>query len=443
MLFQGTVRLYEGGGRLTFHITDVSTEFSLGQIEARRRQVLARLQREGLCDLNGHISFADLPLRIGVISSRSARGLDDFLQVLKDSGYAFHVFHHDVPVQGPDMERAVCMALSLFASQQTRLQLDVLCLVRGGGSATDLGWWNSYTIAAAIARMPVPVLTGIGHGLDRVAVDEVVHQRLATPTAAAQFLVEKIQTAKVALGATRQGICDAAMSVMERHRTAIATSQNFLADLVRAALSANKYVLRSTKTAISRGAPEAISKQTGRITECVQSLFQEAPAALSLARHSLEAVIQGLHEAALLRLVRDFRELKGLRTAIPAHATLALTLSRRLVRGFDHSIAHTALQRLRAEDRHFRQTRESLPGLCARAFLQERQRLNQYKQLIEAFDPAHVLKRGYSVTLDETGKAIKDAAALQPGARIVTLLSRGTLHSTVTESSSNNEGGAT
>jgi exodeoxyribonuclease VII large subunit len=70
MLFLGSVKLYDGAGKLTFHVADVLPEFTLGQIEARRRAVLARLQRENLIGLNRRVEMPAVPLRVAVLSSR-------------------------------------------------------------------------------------------------------------------------------------------------------------------------------------------------------------------------------------------------------------------------------------------------------------------------------------------------------------------------------------
>lgn len=435
MLFHGTVQLWDSGSRLTFHITDVSTAFSLGQIEARRREVLAQLRREGLCDINGRLPLSDVPLRIGVVSSRAARGYDDFLQVLKASGFGFSLFHHDVPVQGPDMEQAVCQALSLFAAHQRTLQLDAVCVVRGGGSATDLGWWNSYAIAAAVARMPMPVMCGIGHGLDRVAVDEVVFKRLATPTAAAQFFVDHTHVAKTGLHNARNAICEAASSVMSRHRHTLAAHRTTLVDLGRGGLSGNKYILGTMRVAISEKAAAILTAHQRQLSDSVHALIEDLPRCASHARHRLHDLIHGVREAASLLVALASRELNSVRNALPAHARLALAQCRRLLESLELNTAQAALQQLHAEIRRLRTTKDSLPSVCGVAVLQERQRLRKYKELIEALDPRGILKRGYSITLDRFGKAIRDGSAVDAGAAIVTLLAKGQLQSTVTETS--------
>jgi exodeoxyribonuclease VII large subunit len=110
MLFQGTVKVYDGAGILRLHVTDVYPEFTLGQIERQRREVLARLKREALMELNKRHSMPDIPLRIGLISSSQADGMTDFLRVLGASGFAFTVFHYDVRVQGKETngEKSQC-----------------------------------------------------------------------------------------------------------------------------------------------------------------------------------------------------------------------------------------------------------------------------------------------------------------------------------------------
>ena len=229
MLFGGTFKVFDDG-RLSFQIREVSAEFTLGQLEAQRRAIIARLHKEDLCTPNKRLPLSAVPLRIGLVASSNTRGIDDFLTVLKGSGYGFCVLHHNVAVQGKEMERQVCDALSLLREHAASLRLDVICLVRGGGSSTDLGWWNSYAIAATAARMPVPVLCGIGHGLDRVAVDEVVHTRLTTPTAAANHLVQQVEAAAVSLASSRQAICDTAAAVLHHHQCAIEAAQSTLVD---------------------------------------------------------------------------------------------------------------------------------------------------------------------------------------------------------------------
>src|SRR5207249_3274065 len=114
-------------GALTLDVTDVHPEFTLGRIELERRQVLTRLRGEGLFDLNRKYDLSDTPLRLALITSSNAAGMTDFLRPLRSSGYAFTVFHLDVPVQGQGMEAAVCNALRTTAACRDEWKLDAVC----------------------------------------------------------------------------------------------------------------------------------------------------------------------------------------------------------------------------------------------------------------------------------------------------------------------------
>jgi exodeoxyribonuclease VII large subunit len=233
MLFHGNVRLYDGAGKLTFIVSDVFPEFTLGQIELYRRAVLVRLEHERLIERNKRVLLADIPLRIALVSSRGAAGAKDFLEVLANSGYAFTVKWCEVPVQGANMERTVCRALEILALKQDQLKLDAVCIVRGGGSATDLGWWNNYPICAAIANLPIPVITGIGHDRDRVAVDEVAHTAAPTPTAAAEVLCKAVRAAEGEVEAARTTLRQLAPANLALQADQFSTHRSVVIDRAR------------------------------------------------------------------------------------------------------------------------------------------------------------------------------------------------------------------
>ncbi len=413
MLFLGTVRLYDGAGKLTFHVSDVYPEFTLGQIEAQRRAVLSRLQREQLIGLNRRMEMPAVPLRVAVLSSRNAAGLRDFEEVLLKSGYAFSVLRCEVPVQGPMVERAVCRTLEILALNQAELRLDAVCIVRGGGSATDLGWWNSYAICSAIARMPVPVITGIGHERDRVAADEVAHATAPTPTAAAEFLCSLVRSADSELGVTAERF---AMVVSRR-----------LTGAAHAVESVQQEVVHSTTV--------SVSKEDQRIR-----LFREQHAAnarRALTPHT-DSVL-GLQEA----LRREAgRALRGERKAIPALRCAVASVARQRARqvGQGHSAATgeviaLVLGNLDTLDEKYEDTATEVIALADRVLDQGNSLLGHLSALVKAYDPVYVLRRGFSITLNAQGKAIKAATELALGETIITRLAAGQIASRITQTS--------
>ena len=126
-----------------------------------------------------------VPLRVGLVTSAGSAAYHDFVHELERSGYAWQVGVVDVRVQGAAAARRIKWALGqLLAARRRRV-----VLVRGGGSRADLAPFDTELVARAIAAMPVPVITGVGHETDRSVADEVAHTACKTPTACAQLLV--------------------------------------------------------------------------------------------------------------------------------------------------------------------------------------------------------------------------------------------------------------
>jgi exodeoxyribonuclease VII large subunit len=126
-----------------------------------------------------------VPLRVGLVTSAGSAAEADFVDTLHRSGFAFDVVRVDVRVQGHDAP------LDLVAGirEACAAGVDVVALVRGGGARTDLRAYDDERVARAIAACPVPVLTGVGHEIDRSIADEVAHRSEKTPTACANALV--------------------------------------------------------------------------------------------------------------------------------------------------------------------------------------------------------------------------------------------------------------
>jgi len=179
---------YVPTGRFQPRIVDVDEAFTLGELSLTRQKILEKLQKDGLLDRNKKLTLADIPLRVGLITSPGSAAYQDFTTVLLQSGFAFSVSFVSARMQGPATEDTVAQGLETLA----RLPLDVICIVRGGGSKTDLVFFDSEKICRAIALCPVPVLTGIGHEIDRSLADIVAYSDLLTPTDCAKFLESRV-----------------------------------------------------------------------------------------------------------------------------------------------------------------------------------------------------------------------------------------------------------
>src|SRR5207248_10444048 len=140
----------------------------------------------------------------------ASAGDSNVLDALDGSGFAFRVGVCDVRVQGANAPRRVVWALRRLA--RIASAFDAVVLVRGGGSRADLASFDSDDVARAIAAMPLPVLTGIGHEIDRSVADEVAHTASKTPTASAQVLVERVMEFVYRLDDVSRGVVHNARS---------------------------------------------------------------------------------------------------------------------------------------------------------------------------------------------------------------------------------------
>jgi exodeoxyribonuclease VII large subunit len=178
-------------GRVSLVMTSIDPVHTLGQLAADRQRVLRALADDGLLEAQRRLPLPVVPLRLGLVTSVGSAAYEDVVQELTASGIGFDVQVIDARVQGNGADLSMVRALSLVKARRC----DVVLLVRGGGSRTDLVAFDSERLARAVAALPVPVLAGVGHGIDTSVVDEVAHASFKTPTATAAAVVERVRLA--------------------------------------------------------------------------------------------------------------------------------------------------------------------------------------------------------------------------------------------------------
>jgi len=192
ILFEAEVNFHERYG-LKLNILNIDPSYTIGELAVRRKEILDRLAREGLKDKNKELEFPLVPQRIGIISSATAAGYEDLMNHLTQNpyGYRFTSRLYEAVMQGDRAEASITNAFQQCLGDSAFL--DVVVIVRGGGGQTDLHCFDSYEIARAIAFLPVPVISGIGHERDITVVDEVSSMRAKTPTAVADLIITKVR----------------------------------------------------------------------------------------------------------------------------------------------------------------------------------------------------------------------------------------------------------
>ena len=293
---RGVVTFYPPTGRLQLRMTSIDPSYTLGSMAADRDRVLRKLAAEGLLERNGAVELAAAPLRVGLVTAAGSAAYHDFMTELTNSQLSWHVQHIDVQVQGARAEAAICAAIATLATRS----VDVIAVVRGGGSRTDLMAFDSEQVARTIAASPAPVFTGIGHETDRTIADEVAHSCYKTPTACAHELVARAQA--------YLGSCETAWRLIERRASALLDLHDTDAiELARRAAGATTRLL-ATHRQHSRYLAERIASETNHALSRAQTrLDRHRATTISASRRPVRSAQQRIDQQRALLPTRATR----------------------------------------------------------------------------------------------------------------------------------------
>ena len=363
-LLRARVGLYEPRGDFQL-IVDHLEEAGEGALRRRFETLKLALAAEGLFDAARKRRPPRLPRRIGVVTSPSGAALRDVLQVLRRRFPAIPVLIYPVPVQGATAAREIAETLALA---DRRAEVDVLLLVRGGGSLEDLWAFNDESLARAIDRLTLPLISGIGHEVDFTIADFVADVRAPTPSAAAELAVPDGTALLAELAATtrRLGLAAGRAQLQRRER------------LMR---TWRRLWIQHPSQAVAQNA-QRIDELQGRLNAAMRRGLGMRVQRLATARAELSAASPAARVASLLQRAR--------------HAGLRLA-----------------------------------PAMRHRLSLQEG-RLETAARALNAISPLATLARGYAiVTLAADGAVVHDPAQAPPGTEIDARLSRGRLRARV------------
>jgi exodeoxyribonuclease VII large subunit len=260
----GTPDIYVDRGSFSFKVTNIDPRFTLGDLAGQRDEIVQRLKTRGLYEANKLVPLSVAPLRIALITSIGSAAHADALHELEASGIGFEVFVHDVRVQGAE---AVPTVVAAIEQAGARNDIDVVMLVRGGGSKTDLLAFDSEEIAVAIGMCPLPVFTGIGHEVDTSIADEVANRAYKTPTACAAGVVQLVQ--------------EFVQSTEDAWSQISLTASELLSDAERS--------LNETAQAVKSAVVLALNESAHALRAAADRVRRRPAEVLSLATHSLKS----------------------------------------------------------------------------------------------------------------------------------------------------------
>jgi exodeoxyribonuclease VII large subunit len=270
----GYLDFYAPTGRLTLKMGGIDPRFTLGDLAQQRDQVLRRLVAGGHLDRNRRHRLSPVPLRVGVVTSVGSAAWHDFENELAASGVGFRLTVCDVRVQGDRAVAMVARGIELLA----RRALDAVVVIRGGGSRNELAVFDAESIAMAIATAPVPVLTGLGHEVDRSVADEVAHSSFKTPTACAQFLVQSARDYLVGAERAHRAALDRAGERLDGADARLADVAHRIARRTHGAVGRADEGMSSRAAALYRGAARqlaAAERRAGQASSRLRARSQQ------------------------------------------------------------------------------------------------------------------------------------------------------------------------
>lgn len=295
----GRVEYYGPFGKLNLIATDVDTQFSAGDVAAKREELLRQLMEKGVDKINKRIPVPLVPLRLGIISSSQAAGWADAQQHLTESGIGFAITFCDVRVQG---DAAVSQIVAALNSLSRRDDIDLVMLMRGGGSKGDLAAFDDEQIAMAISKCSHPVFTGIGHEIDTSIADIVAHTANKTPTACAQSVIAIVESFLSDLSYSAGSLRSLTQTAVERARSRIAVSVERLRTRPRTALErqSQKLMMHAASvrlldpvTTMARG--WSITRDSsGNVVRSISDIKKGDTVVTALADGSITSTVEGV-----------------------------------------------------------------------------------------------------------------------------------------------------
>lgn len=369
---------------LSLNIRDIDPAYTMGDMAIKRRDIILRLQQDGVFDMNKELELPVVPQRIAVISSPTAAGLQDFLNQLahNPSGIWFYTRLFPATMQGAETADSIIRALDQVFQYEN--SFDVVVIIRGGGAQLDLASFDHYELAYHVAQFPMPVITGIGHDKDETIVDLVAHTKMKTPTAVAEFLIS------------------GAAAFEQRLLEVQVYCSTLLSDRLK---KENDWLLQAVGS-LKQGVRQLIREEEHQFNETAWRLKNSVPAFVQQQEHRF---VQYSHRIQLegLGTIRDqFHFLQKRANDLQVGV-------QRLLDNRDNSIE---------------QIRQGIRGRLTDKLKLQQNKLSGFAEKVRLFDPFQVLKRGYSLTYHE-GKLVRSVQDLAEGDQLVTRLYDGTVKS--------------
>ncbi|NLJ19614.1 MAG: exodeoxyribonuclease VII large subunit [Bacteroidales bacterium] len=263
---------------LSLTVRDIEPTFTIGEMAARRMQIIRRLEADGIVEMNKQLPLPLLLQRLAVISSPTAAGYGDFCDQLKNNPGKFVFYTRLFPaiMQGEQAESSIIAALEkIFRHVEL---FDAVVIIRGGGATTDLSCFDSYELAVNCAQFPLPIIAGIGHQRDVSILDLVAHSSLKTPTAVAEFLIDRLQEAENSTKYTVSNIYSFSKNFLDASIREINEKQMLIRHVLRNSLMRKHHEINRQVNRLKTDVRMKLLREQNRLTLMGKSIETHSPA---------------------------------------------------------------------------------------------------------------------------------------------------------------------
>ena len=245
----------------SLNVKDINPSFTLGNRLLQRNQVINRLHNEGVFDRNKELALPLFTRKIAVVTAQTAAGYGDFMNELTQNpwGFRFEVTLFPALVQGELAEASMVKALHEVAKQAENF--DAVVIIRGGGSVADLACFDGYELAYTVTEMLLPVIAGIGHDRDVSVLDMVAAISLKTPTAVAQFLVQKMADVHQQVMGYQDRLTKAVQQLLQRQNQRLQTIEMILPLSARRCIERKEHRLQLLERSLDLLSPQNVLKK--------------------------------------------------------------------------------------------------------------------------------------------------------------------------------------
>lgn len=289
ILFEASIS-YDPLYGMSLRILDIDPAYVLGELEREKLESISRLKQEGLFDANKRLPFPLLPKRIAIISVETSKGFSDFLNIIDRNPWGYR-FEHTLFAALLQGDRSVGSIINQLKRISGRLdEFDVVAIIRGGGGEVGLSSYNNYELAAAVARFPIPVLTGIGHSTNETVSEMVAFTNAITPSELADFLIQRFHQVAVPVQQAQDTIRIKAQQLLEAERKRLQDASHYFNVSSRNLLQHNRHAVAHAAQALHTAAKGRLIHESYAVHHQVRSLEASSAAFIKDSHQTLTAL---------------------------------------------------------------------------------------------------------------------------------------------------------